>query len=37
MGELTPEQHQELGPILRKRLEYEELMFREWLEKQKRA
>jgi len=37
MTELSPEEHKQRGPLLRRRLEYEELIFKEWMAKQKRG
>jgi len=37
MTELSAEDHKNLGPVLRKRLEYEEVLFKEWMAKQARS
>ena len=37
MGEMTAEDHKKMGPVLRKRLEYEEVLFKDWMAKQKRS
>jgi len=37
MTELSAEDHKNLGPVLRKRLEYEEVLFKDWMAKQERS
>jgi uncharacterized protein (DUF362 family) len=37
MTELSAEDHKNLGPVLRKRLEYEEVLFKDWMAKQARS
>lgn len=37
MGEIAPEEHEKLRVGIRKRLEYEEILFKEWMAKQARS